>query len=284
MILVHYGGQAPVMTTPEGEGIVDICRKNNIHIIEDAAHAFPAKSGNSYIGSFGDAACFSFYANKTITTGEGGMLVTNDEAIYTRAKLMRLHGIDRDVWNRYTGNKPSWEYDIIAPGYKYNMPDINAAIGLAQLEKAEYFREQRQRCAMFYLRELDKVSGIDLPVCTGPAENHAWHLFPVKINPEARIFRNKFIELMFKNNIGTSVHYKPLHRMTYYKTKYRLKDRNYPNAERIWKGTVSLPVYPGLSNEEMHYICNTIRNVLKPVSGRRLPAVSNVSLQQANKT
>ena len=210
IIIVHYGGQPPVMTSDDGEGIVDICRQNNIRIIEDAAHAFPTKFENRFIGTFGDATCFSFYANKTITTGEGGMLVTDDETIYKRAKIMRLHGISRDVWERFTSNKcSSWEYDIVAPGFKYNMPDINAAVGLAQLEKAFYFRDQRQRCASYYFHELENIKVIDLPVCMGPIENHSWHLFPVTIRPEAPVSRNEFILQMEEAGIGTSVHYKP---------------------------------------------------------------------------
>ena len=167
LMLVHYGGQAAMMTTFDGKGILDICHENHIRVIEDAAHAFPTKFEDRYIGSFGDVTCFSFYANKTITTGEGGMFVTNDESIYNRVKIMRLHGINRDIWSRFTSGKSSWEYDVIAPGFKYNMPDINAAIGLAQLEKAEYFRVQRQRCAEYYLKELKDLPFIDLPVCYG---------------------------------------------------------------------------------------------------------------------
>ena len=262
-ILVHYGGQAPIMTTPDGEGIIDICHKNHIRIIEDAAHAFPTKYGDRYIGSFGDVTCFSFYANKTITTGEGGMLVTNDEAIYKRAKIMRLHGINRDIWERFTSNKSSWEYDVVAPGFKYNMPDINAAIGLAQLEKADYFRNQRQRCAEFYLKELKDIQLIDLPICIGPLDHHSWHLFPIIVRPESKVSRNEFIKLMAKEGIGTSVHYKPLHRMTYYRETYKLVPDDFPNTERIWNGTVSLPIYPGLKNIELKYICQTIRTILK---------------------
>ncbi len=262
LILVHYAGQAPVMTTPEGEGIIDICRKNNIIIIEDAAHAFPTKSGDHYIGTFGDITCFSFYANKTITTGEGGMLVTNNDKFFERVKLMRLHGINRDIWERYTSTKSSWEYDVVAPGYKYNMPDINAAIGLAQLEKAEFFRKERQRCAEFYLNHLNNISQIDLLGLTGPLSNNSWHLFPIVIKPEAKITREEFIRQLASAGIGTSVHYKPLHRMSYYKETYNLKSENYPNAEKIWKGRVSLPIYPDLTNDELNYICSTINRLL----------------------
>jgi dTDP-4-amino-4,6-dideoxygalactose transaminase len=263
LILVHYGGQAPVMTTPDGEGILDICRQNNITLIEDAAHAFPSKYMDRFIGSFGDATCFSFYANKTITTGEGGMLVTNDEAIYNRVKIMRLHGIDHDIWSRFTDNNGSWEYDIVAPGFKYNMPDVNAAIGLAQLEKAEYLRSLRQHCAEFYFDGLKGIKEIDLPLCLCPMENHSWHLFPIIVRPEAGLARNDFKQMLSEKGIGTSVHYKPLHRMTYYKETYNLSPGDFPNTEMIWNGTLSLPIYPGLKDEELQYICDSIRSILE---------------------
>lgn len=262
LMLVHYGGQSPVMTTSSGEGIIDICKANNIRVIEDAAHAFPTKYGDKFIGSFGDVTCFSFYANKTITTGEGGMLVTDNEEIFQRAKIMRLHGINRDVWERFTSNKSSWEYDIVAPGFKYNMPDINAAIGLAQLEKADSFRKQRQYCAEFYFNYLKELKAIDLPEYSGPMENHSWHLFPIIIKPEARVSRNEFITILAKNGIGTSVHYKPLHRMSYYNETYRLNPSDFPNTERIWNGTVSLPIFPELIDTELEFICQTIRDIV----------------------
>ncbi|HOU03420.1 MAG TPA: DegT/DnrJ/EryC1/StrS family aminotransferase [Bacteroidales bacterium] len=262
LIFVHYGGQAPVMTSQDSNGVLDICRKNNIFLIEDAAHAFPTKSGDKYIGSFGDVTCFSFYANKTITTGEGGMLVTDNEDIYNRAKIMRLHGINRDIWERFTSNSSLWEYDVVAPGFKYNMPDVNAAIGLAQLEKAGYFREQRQRCAEFYYEHLQDVELIDLPVCNCPKEDHSWHLFPIIIRPESKIPRNEFINAMQEKGIGTSVHYKPLHRMSYYKDTYNLEAEDFPDTEKIWQGTVSLPIYPELKDAELKYICTTIKKIL----------------------
>lgn len=262
LILVHYGGQSALMKTDAGEGIADICAENGITLIEDAAHAFPTRFNGRYAGTFGLAGCFSFYANKTITTGEGGMLVTDDEEIYKRFKVMRLHGISRDIWERFTSNGSSWEYDVIAPGYKYNMPDVNAAIGLAQLERAEHFRMERQRCAQFYYQALQDIGCIDLPVCTVPMEDHAWHLFPIIIKPEAPVSRNVFIEKMAEAGIGTSVHYKPLHRMTYYRNTYLLSETDFPNAEKIWQGTVTLPVYPDLSSESLQYIAETMHRIL----------------------
>jgi dTDP-4-amino-4,6-dideoxygalactose transaminase len=262
LILVHYGGQAAELTNEHGTGIMDICKQHNIKLIEDAAHAFPTRLDNRLIGSFGDASCFSFYANKTITTGEGGMLLTNEEKLYERAKVMRLHGISRDIWERFTNTKSSWEYDVIAPGFKYNMADVNAAIGLAQFEKASYFRSGRQLCAEYYFKELKDLNFIDLPVCRGALEDHSWHLFPIIIHPEGPVTRNEFIQLMSARGIGTSVHYKPLHRMSYYMDTYELDPEDFPVTEKIWNGTVSLPIYPNLKEQELNYICKSIKEIL----------------------
>jgi dTDP-4-amino-4,6-dideoxygalactose transaminase len=262
LIVVHYGGQAAKMTIPDGEGILDICRKHGIRVVEDAAHAFPSRLDGKIIGSFGNVTCFSFYANKTITTGEGGMLVTQDEEIAKRARVMRLHGIDRDIWNRFTADKPNWEYDVVAPGFKYNMPDINAAIGLAQLERAEEMRKERERCAKFYMKALSGLASVELPKVHVTYEDHSWHLFPIILKPNAAVSRDRCIELLAEWGIGTSVHYKPLHRMTYYKNVYQLDLKDFPNAEKIWKGCISLPIYPSLQNEELEYICQTLREIV----------------------
>ncbi|OGV68948.1 MAG: aminotransferase [Lentisphaerae bacterium RIFOXYA12_FULL_48_11] len=271
LMLVHFGGQAAEMGERRAEvrgrasdidGILDICRKHGLKLIEDAAHAFPTRYHGRMIGSFGDATCFSFYANKTITTGEGGMLVTDNEDIYKRAKVMRLHGIDRDIWDRFTARKASWEYDVVAPGFKYNLPDVAAAIGLAQLERADEFHRARQKCAEFYYENLSDIGCLDMPVCHGAWEDHAWYLFSIVLNEKSPITRNRFIELLNEAGIGTSVHYKPLYHMSYYRDRYKLRAEDYPNAERHWRGVVSLPLYPGLKAEELAYICETIRRIL----------------------
>ena len=301
VVVVHFGGEAaPLLDRSGREGILSVCRRHGVRLIEDAAHAFPAYclaeqpspvradqgkggSGNSRhrngknetseggtknvlrrvaVGGIGDVTCFSFYANKTITTGEGGMVTTNDPKVAERIRVMRLHGIDRDVWNRYTDKKVDWEYDVIAPGFKYNMPDINAAIGLAQLERAEEMRQARQRVAAFYVESLSDVACMDLPEIKVPFEDHAWHLFCIVLKPEAPISRNQFIEKMAEAGIGTSVHYKPLYRMTYYRERYRLSPERFPNSEKIWQGTVSLPIYPTLTEAELEYIVKTIRGLL----------------------
>ncbi len=264
LMLVHFGGQAAEMGEHGGKpGLVDVCRAHGLKLIEDAAHAFPTRYRGRMIGAFGDVTCFSFYANKTITTGEGGMLVTEDEAIYKRAKVMRLHGINRDIWDRFTAKKANWEYDVVAPGFKYNLPDVAAAIGLAQLERADEFRTERQRCAEYYFKGLANILCLDLPVCHGAKEDHSWHLFCVVLNEKSPVERNRFIELMNEAGIGLSVHYKPLHRMTYYRERYGLNPEDYPNAERHWRGVVTLPVYPGLKEDDLAYVCETVRRLLK---------------------
>lgn len=264
LVVVHFGGQAAQMTdTPKSPGICTLCKNHGVKILEDAAHAFPARHAGRMIGSFGDITCFSFYANKTITTGEGGMLVTEDESLWKHVKAMRLHGINRDVWDRFTATTPSWEYDVIAPGYKYNMPDINAAIGLAQLERAEEARKKREECCRHYHKHLADIPGLELPGIICDWSEHACHLYPVLLTDTAPVSRDSVITDLASMGIGTSVHYKPLHRMTYYQKTYDLHPENFPNTEKIWQGTISLPVYPGLSNDELNYICQSLRKILK---------------------
>jgi dTDP-4-amino-4,6-dideoxygalactose transaminase len=262
IIIVHYGGQAAEMISENGAGILDICNNNGIRILEDAAHAFPSRLNGRMVGTFGDVTCFSFYANKTITTGEGGMLLTNNKEIYQHVKIMRMHGINRDIWNRFTSDEPDWEYDVVAAGFKYNMPDVNAAIGLAQLEQAELFHSERQRIAKFYFDHLGRLDAIDLPLLKVPMEDHSWHLFQIVIHDNVKINRNEFMKKMLEAGIGTSVHYKPLHLMTYYKKNYDLAPGEFPNTEKTWRGNVSLPIYPFITNEELMYICDTIKKLL----------------------
>ena len=264
LLVVHYGGQAAQMFSEEGNpGILDLCREKGVRVVEDAAHAFPSRLGTRMVGALGEITCFSFYANKTITTGEGGMITTDDEEYAHRMRVMRLHGIDRDIWNRFTSNKPSWEYDVVAPGFKYNMPDINAAIGLAQLERAERMRKERERCARYYMEALCDIPWLDLPVVRVPFAAHAWHLFPVVVKPESPLSRDEVIQRLSERGIATSVHYKPLHRMKYYRETYRFDPLDYPNAERVWRGCLSLPLYPQLKEEELEYISHELHRMGK---------------------
>jgi len=262
-IPVHFAGQAVKMIYEDGKGILDFCQRNGIRVVEDAAHAFPARTSGRMVGSIGDVTCFSFHDNKAITTGEGGMCTTDDEGIGRRIKVMRLHGINRDVWDRYLGHGATWEYDVVAPGYKYNMPDLNAVIGLSQLTRADLLRDERQRCAQYYFDRLSGIECLDLPLVQVPMEDHAWHLFVVVINEKSKTSRNDFIDRMAEKGIETSVHFKPLHRMTYYRERYGLKPQAFPGAEKMWRGNVSLPLYPSMTEEDLEYVCSTISGILR---------------------
>jgi dTDP-4-amino-4,6-dideoxygalactose transaminase len=259
VIPVHFGGH-PCRLDP----ISRLAERNNFKVMEDAAHALPTRHSGRLIGNFGDVTCFSFYANKTITTGEGGMLCTDDDEIARRVRIMRLHGIDRDVWNRFSTGA-AWEYDVVAPGFKYNMSDLCAALGIHQLKKVDFFREKRQRVAEAYYENLKDIPGLILPRISCAMEDHSWYLFNVMIErkeTKSGIDRNKFIGEMTKRKIGTSVHYKPLHRMTYYKTRYRLENDMFPNAEWVFERCVSLPIYPSMTNSQIEYVIENIRDIV----------------------
>jgi len=271
IIPVHFGGHPCDM-----DGIMGIAQSSKLKVLEDAAHALPTRyqskvkreksieSKKRMVGTIGDVTCFSFYANKTITTGEGGMLCTDDDKIAERVKVMRLHGINRDVWDRFSTGS-SWEYDIVAPGFKYNMPDIAAALGIHQLKKANLFREKRQQIAEIYYEQLKDIPGLILPKLKCEMEDHSWYLYNVLIEPNETvngIDRNGFINEMTKRGIGTSVHYKPLHRMTYYKNKYGLKPEMFPNAEWVFQRCVSLPMFSAMTDEQLEYVIASIKKIL----------------------
>ena len=262
VIAVHFTGHPLDVSKPGG--LKDVCREFGIKLIHDAAHAFPAYENGSPVGAAGDVTCFSFYANKTMTSGEGGMLVTDDEAVAQRAKNMRLHGIDRDVWDRFTGSKAdAWVYDVKAPGFKYNMPDLNAAVAVAQFDQAWFFRDLRQKIAQSYQHQLSDLPGILLPSWQCAPEDHAHHLYPIVLEGGAKLTRGDFIHAMSDAGIGTSVHYRPLHRMSYYRDKYDLDPADYPNTEAYWSGCVSLPVFPGMKDDELDYVITTCRKLLR---------------------
>ena len=257
LIIVHFGGQSADMGA-----IVPLCENHGIRIVEDAAHAFPAKDGDAMVGNIGDITCFSFYANKTMTTGEGGMITTNNPDYAKRIKVMRTHGIDRDSFARFTSDKPSWQYDVVAPGFKYNMPDTAAAIGLAQLERLYDMRDARARVADYYNRALADNPYIDLPLSRVPSADHAWHLYSIVIKPNSPINRDTVIAKLAEAGIGTSVHYTPIHRLSYYQEKYNLNPQDYAGAEAYFAGCISLPIYADLTAEELQYIVETIDTIL----------------------
>lgn len=233
---------------------------NKIYVIEDAAHSFPSLTKNGYAGTLADVGVFSFYATKTITTAEGGMVCTRDEKLAKRMTSMRLHGMDRTTWDRYTSPKASWEYDIIAPGYKFNLPDVLAAIGCCQLDRAELFYEKRKAIAQKYNQAFSSLDFIKLPP---DSEGNAWHLYLMRIIPEKlTISREIFAKKMQEAGLGISVHFIPIFHFTYWKELYAdFTAENYPNAERQYSQTISIPFYPDMSKEQVDYVIEIVKKI-----------------------
>lgn len=256
---VHVGGLPCDM-----DAILAIAKKHGLKVVEDAAHAFPVRYNGRMIGALdSDAAVYSFYATKTITTGEGGMVVTKNKDMVKRIKTMRLHGIDRDAYDRYTSEKPAWYYEIVAPGYKYNMSDIMASMGIHQLKKAERMKARRREIAMRYTEALQRLP-LTLPYLPAEDEDNAWHLYPVHIRKDAPVMRDEFIKQMsFSAKIGCSVHFIPLHLQPYYRDKYGLTPQMFPCATEAFESEVSLPIYPKMTDEDVEYVIEQIRRILE---------------------
>jgi dTDP-4-amino-4,6-dideoxygalactose transaminase len=262
MIPVHVGGLMLDM-----DEVNRFASDHGLWVVEDAAHAFPAAwrrgPGDPWIRcGEGTAAitCFSFYANKTITTGEGGMAVTNDAFLAERMKLMSLHGLSRDAWDRYSRGG-SWDYMITAPGFKYNMTDIAAAIGIHQLARAEEMRRARERIAAVYWDAFSEVEEIELPV-GGNDRIHSWHLFPIRLRlTRLTIDRNKFIEELAQSGVGSSVHWRPLHLHPYYQESFGWRPEDCSVAAENWRRLVSLPLFPGMREEEIEHVIHTVKSL-----------------------
>lgn len=275
MIPVHVGGFMLNV-----EEIKEFAEEFGLWIVEDAAHAFPSawrKNTRSKWQMCGEntaaVTCYSFYANKTITTGEGGMAVTNNEIIAERIRLMSLHGLSRDAWKRFT-EKGNWDYRIITPGYKYNLTDIAAAIGIHQLARAEEMRKQRQRIAELYLREFAGLKEIDLPP-TSKNHLHSWHLFPIRLKLEnLSIDRNEFIEELKSMGIGCSVHWRPLHMHPLYAKRYGWREKHLPNASKVWTQLVSLPIFPSMKANEVNHVINVVKHLCQVYSKTNLSMVA----------
>ncbi len=257
IIPVHFGGQPCEM-----ERIMKIARDNNLRVIEDAAHALPARYQGKVVGAIGDITCFSFYATKTITTGEGGMATTEDPEWADKMRIMSLHGISKDAWKRYSA-EGSWYYEILYPGYKYNLTDVAAAIGIQQLRKCNQFWQTRQRIAALYNEGLKDVPGITVPYVAEDVQ-HAWHLYVIQLDLEQlQIDRHEFIELLKKENIGTSVHFIPLHLHPYYRDTFAYRPEDFPNASAVYERIVSLPIYPKMTAADMRAVIGAVRKIVR---------------------
>jgi dTDP-4-amino-4,6-dideoxygalactose transaminase len=255
---VHYAGLAADMPA-----ILRIAKRHGLKVIEDAAHALPTTVGGQLVGTLGsDATVFSFYANKTMTTGEGGMLVTRDPALAKRAKVMRLHGMSRDAFDRFTATVPSWYYEIVAPGYKYNLTDIAAALGLQQLKRIPAFQEKRVALAKALNEGLAGLPLI-LPPEAPAGDQHSWHLYVVRLADGAGVARDTFIERLFARGIGVSVHYIPLHLQPYWRDRYQLRPEQFPHSQRAYERMLSLPLYTRMTQSDVDRVCSAVRSALQ---------------------
>ena len=246
IIPVHYGGHPCDMNN-----ISMIAKKYNLKIIEDAAHALPALYENKIVGTMSDATCFSFYATKTMTTGEGGMVTTNNEKIMKKIFLQRLHGINGDAWSRHS-SEMDWYYEVVDLGYKYNTTDIQSALGIIQLEKLDWMWKERKKIATKYI---NAFSGIIKFIKDDNLNKPSWHLFVIKVNNRDELYLK-----LKEKGIKTSVHFIPIHKQPFYKNKFHYDHDNYPVANDIFNKSLSLPIYPGLKTDEVDYI---IDNILK---------------------
>lgn len=254
---VHYAGLPCDLDAIRG-----VAGKYSMKIVEDAAHAFPAAYHGRNVGSIGDLTAFSFYVTKPLATGEGGMVTTANDEYARRIKTMRLHGISRDIWDRYTASKPNWYYEVVAPGYKYNLSDVASSIGIHQLRKADRFRKRREDIAERYTNAFHGLPVIPPP---RPPEGdvHSWHLYVIRLRLEMlRIDRNRFIELMGEKGIGTSVHFIPLHLHPYWKEKYGFRPEDFPGALETFRCCVSLPIYTRMTDADVERVIASVKEIL----------------------
>lgn len=255
IIPVHIAGQSCDM-----ERISFLAKKYNLKVIEDAAHALPATNQGRLVGTLSDITVFSFYATKTLATGEGGMVVTCNDEYKKKIEVMRLHGLNRSAWDRYSGTKANWYYEIVAPGYKYNMTDIAASMGIHQLKKIDQFFERRNHIANLYNQGLKDTPGIvALPFQKNLSDKHSFHLYIIQLQEN---IRDKFIEEMSKRGIGLSVHFIPLHRHPYWKEKYQLSNEAFPVADLCFRRACSLPIYTKLQDAQVNFIIEQVKDVL----------------------
>lgn len=257
IMVVHIAGLPAEM-----DAIQAIAKAHGLPVIEDAAHAFPARYRGRMIGTIGDLTAFSFYATKTLSTGEGGMLTTASPEYAERAAMMALHGISRDAWKRYSA-EGSWYYEVLRPGYKYNMTDIAAAIGLHQLARSDWLLEQRRAIASRYTEAFSRWPELEPPPNPAYVE-HAWHLYMLRLRLERlAITREAFIQELTKANIGSSVHFIPLHLHPFYRNTYQLAAEDFPAALHAYRRVVSLPIYPGMTDEDVEDVIATVEQVIR---------------------
>lgn len=257
IVPVHIAGQPCDLESVQG-----VADRHGLHAIEDAAHALPASYRGSRIGNVSELTAFSFYATKTITTAEGGMLTTNNAEYAGRLARMRLHGISGDAWKRYA-KEGSWYYEVLDAGYKCNLPDVLAAIGIAQLAKCDQFWRRRQEIAKMYRERLAAIDEVELPPLCEEGSQHSWHLFILRIRPELlEVGRNRFIDELKSVGIGASVHFIPLHLHPFYRNQYGYRPGDFPHAEDAYNRCISLPIFPGMTDSDVDRVLNAIEKIV----------------------
>jgi dTDP-4-amino-4,6-dideoxygalactose transaminase len=262
IVPVHYAGQACDL-----DRIYEIADKNNLFVSEDAAHAIYTEYKGNRIGyQPNGTVSFSFYATKNLATGEGGMLVTDNEEIASKARMLVTHGMSKNAWNRYAKGG-SWMYDIEEPGFKYNMFDLQAGLGLVQLERLDEMQERRERIANLYNTAFQDIKGIELPKIYDYTTTHAWHLYIIKLVPGLlNIDRDTFIEELNELNIGTSVHFIPVHLMSAYRKRYGYKLGDFPKTEQWFENIISLPLYSTMSINDVNHVIRSVTSIVKGFS------------------
>jgi dTDP-4-amino-4,6-dideoxygalactose transaminase len=257
IVPVHFGGQACDI-----DPLLDLAAQTGVKIVEDAAHALPTKAAGRMIGTIGHMTCFSFYATKTITTGEGGMITTESDDYAERMRIMSLHGISKDAWKRYTA-EGSWYYEILEPGFKYNLTDLAAALGVEQLQRHRAFWETRTRIAGLYGAAFRDMPEIE-PLAVRPDNQHAWHLYVVQLDLERlRLNRRQFIEELKRRQIGASVHFIPLHLHPYYRRVYGHQAGDFPVASAAFERIVSLPIHTRMTDADVFDVIEAVRSIVQ---------------------
>ncbi len=262
IVPVHYAGRACDM-----DRINAIAKKHGLFVMEDAAHAvYTTYENGKLVGNCDNITSFSFYATKNLATGEGGMITTNDDALYEKLQVLSLHGMSKGAWNRFSA-AGSWKYDVIEAGFKYNMTDLAAALGLAQMDRLEEMQKKREEYAAIYNEYFKDIKGIQV-LPDSPWGRNAWHLYMIRVERNGlTISRNEFIRLLNQEyKIGTSVHYTPVHLHPFYRINYGTRQGDFPHAEDLYFGMISIPLNPSLTREDVDYVCEAVREIAERFS------------------
>ena len=255
IIIVHYGGQPCDM-----KEIIQIAKRHDLYVVEDCAHSLGAEYMGQKTGAIGTIGCFSFYPTKIITTLEGGMVTTNDEKIAEQAKILREHGMTKSAFERE--KKATWYYNVVCLGYNYRLNEVQAALGISQLKRVEEINKKRIEAAHYYARKLKETDGI-IPPYKAKDRTHVYHLYVIRVTERYGIDRDELYKRLSTKGVGLSVHYTPLHLLTFYEKKLGYRVGDFPTAEKISKEILSLPLFPTISKAQIDYVIEEIKKAMK---------------------